>query len=298
MANKNYIRKIISDYCVLDVETTGLSAYYDEIIEIGILKVRNDNIVEKYSQLIKPKYPIDSFITDLTGIRNDMLENMPSLISVKDDVLSFIGDDILIGHNTAFDIRFLNAGFSIELKNKYIDTMQFARKLFTSLKHHRLSDLSLFLNLSNNEHRSLSDCITTKELYDAIKFNMNDRSLCVQDLWFKERRKDIDIKSIHKTVFDINEDNFFFNRYVAFSGKLEKMTRKEAMQIIVNLGGILDRSVKSTTNYLILGDTDYNGILNGEKSTKHKKFEELKLKGQDIEIIDECTFYDLIAGDI
>ena len=68
MANKNYIKKIIDDYCVLDIETTGLSAYYDEIIEIGILRVRNNEIVDQYSQLIQPESPIDSFITSLTGI--------------------------------------------------------------------------------------------------------------------------------------------------------------------------------------------------------------------------------------
>ena len=73
MANKNYIKKIIDDYCVLDTETTGLSAYYDEIIEIGILRVRNNEIVDQDSQLIHPESPIDSFITSLTGITNEMV---------------------------------------------------------------------------------------------------------------------------------------------------------------------------------------------------------------------------------
>lgn len=58
----------MDDYCVLDTETTGLSSYYDEIIEVGVLRVRNNEIVEKYSQLIKPKYEVDDFITSLTGI--------------------------------------------------------------------------------------------------------------------------------------------------------------------------------------------------------------------------------------
>ena len=81
---------------------------------------------------------------------------------------------------------------------------------------------------------------------------------------------------------------------MVFTGKLEKMLRKDAMQLVVNLGGILDNSVNKQTNYLILGDNDYNAILKGEKSSKHKKAEKLKLEGQDIEIIDERTFYDLL----
>ena len=87
--SSNYIKSIINDYCVLDTETTGLSAYYDEIIEIGIIKVRNNQIVERYSQLVKPEYEIDPFITALTGITNDMVADKPTISEVKNTVLSF-----------------------------------------------------------------------------------------------------------------------------------------------------------------------------------------------------------------
>ncbi|MGY3776026.1 BRCT domain-containing protein [Helcococcus sueciensis] len=284
MSNKNYTRRIIDDYCVLDTETTGLSAYYNEVIEIGILKIRNNQIVDTYSQLIKPRYKIDEFITELTGISNDMVKDMPSIEQVKDEVLLFIGDDILIGHNTSFDIRFLNAGFKIELENLYMDTVQFARKLYPELKHHRLSDLSEYLKISTNKHRSIADCVATKELYDKIKNTMIKRDLSIKDLWVKKSHggKGINIKSIVPTEVEIDEDNFFFNRHVVFTGKLEKIIRKDAMQIIVNLGGILDNTVNKQTNYLILGNNDYNAILKGNKSSKHIKAEKLKLNGQDI----------------
>lgn len=72
------------------------------------------------------------------------------------------------------------------------------------------------------------------------------------------------------------------------------MLRKDAMQIIVDLGGILDKSVNKNTNYLILGNNDYNAVLHGDKSNKHKKAEKLKMEGNDINIIDEFTFYDII----
>lgn len=300
MSNKNYTKKIINDYCVLDTETTGLSAYYDEIIEIGILRVRDNQIVDSYSQLIKPKHEIDEFITSLTGITNEMVKNMPSIKEVKNDVLSFIGDDVILGHNTSFDIRFLNAGFETELPNEYMDTMQFARKLFPELSHHRLSDLVACLGLSNNEHRSIADCISTKELYDAEKSVMSQDGLTIDDLWIKRTRthfsSGIDISAIKPEDVEIDEDSFFYNKHVAFTGTLEKMRREDAMQIVVNLGGILDKSVKKSTNYLILGNNDYNAILKGKKSSKHKKAEELKMNGQDIEIIDELTFYDILEN--
>lgn len=296
-SKSNYTKQLIDDYCVLDTETTGLSAYYDEIIEIGILRVRNNEIVDRYDQLIKPNFDIDDFITALTGITNDMLEGMPSIDSVKTDVLSFIGDDIILGHRTSFDMRFLNEGFKEQSYNQYMDTMQFARKLYPELKHHRLSDLTDYLGLHNNEHRALADCIATKELYDAVKSRMVEKNLAIEDLWITGEShggKGIDIKAIKPDEVVVDKDGFFYNRHVVFTGKLEKMLRKDAMQLVVNLGGILDNSVNKQTNYLILGDNDYNAILKGEKSSKHKKAEKLKLEGQDIEVIDERTFYDLL----
>ncbi|EHJ52111.1 exonuclease domain-containing protein [Streptococcus macacae] len=297
MKSTNYTKQIISDYCVLDTETTGLSAYYDEVIEIGILRIRDNKIVGRYSQLIQPKYEIDPFITSLTGITNEMVANMPSILDVKEEVLAFIGDDIIIGHNTSFDIRFLNEGFKELLDNRYMDTIQFARKLYPELKHYRLSDLTKYLGLYNNEHRAIADCIATKELYDDIKSTMGKKGLKIENLWVNSKYnggKSIDIKSIAPTTVDIDEDNFFYGRHVVFTGKLEKMIRRDAMQIVVNLGGVLDKNVTKQTNYLILGNNDYNAILKGEKSSKQKKAERLKLKGQDIEVIDEFTFYDLL----
>lgn len=293
MSRSNNIKEIIDDYCVVDTETTGLSSYYDEIIEVGVLRVRNNEIVEKYSQLIKPENEVGAFITSLTGITNDMLIDMPSILDIKEELLNFIGGDIIIGHNTSFDIRFLNCGLETELDNKYMDTFQFSRKLYPELKHHRLSDMVKYLNLHNNEHRSIADCISTKELYDCIKAHMCDNNIDISDLW-KVKNNRLDISSITPDVVEIDEDNFFYNRHVVFTGKLERMIRKDAMQIIVNLGGILDSGVNNKTNYLILGDNDYNAMLKGEKSSKHKKAEKLKLAGNDIDIIDELTFYDLI----
>lgn len=297
MANKNYIKKIIDDYCVLDTETTGLSAYYDEIIEIGILRVRNNEIVDQYSQLIKPKSLIDPFITSLTGITNEMVEGMPKISDVKNEVLTFIGDDIIVGHNTSFDMRFLNEVFKQPVNNYYMDTMQFARKVYPELKHHRLSDLTEYLGLHNNEHRSIADCIATKELYDSIKTTMVAKNLKIEDMWYAYKQsngKGIDISTFVPENVEIDEDNFFYQKHVVFTGKLERMIRKDAMQLVVNLGGILDNSVNKQTNYLILGNNDYNAILKGEKSSKQKKAEKLQLEGQDISIIDEYTFYDLL----
>lgn len=86
--------------------------------------------------------------------------------------------------------------------------MQFSRKLYLELKHHRLSDMTKYLNLHNNEHRSIADCISTKELYDCIKKHMNENNIAINDLW-KTKRTKFDINSITPDVVEIDEDNFF-----------------------------------------------------------------------------------------
>ena len=290
-----YVRKIIDNYCVLDLETTGLSPNYDSIIEIGIIKVKENKIVDKYNSLINPGFLINEYITSITGITNEMLKGKPKIIDLKKEVLNFIGNDVLVGHNISFDVSFLQKGFNEELKNEYIDTLQFCRKLFKELSHHRLTDMSNYLEISRNEHRSMSDCLCTKELYDCIKEKMKNNGLEINDIFAKKNysSKNKDIHAIKPDNIEIDEDNFFYNKHCVFTGKLEKMIRKDAMQLVVNVGGILDNSVTKKTNYLILGNNDYCSSIKDGKSSKHKKAEKYKLEGQDIEIIDEDTFYNL-----
>ena len=206
-----YVRKIIDNYCVLDLETTGLSPNYDSIIEIGIIKVKENKIVDKYNSLINPGFLINEYITSITGITNEMLKGKPKIIDLKKEVLNFIGNDVLVGHNISFDVSFLQKGFNEELKNEYIDTLQFCRKLFKELSHHRLTDMSNYLEISRNEHRSMSDCLCTKELYDCIKEKMKNDGLEINDIFAKRNysSKNIDIHAIKPDNIEIDEDNFF-----------------------------------------------------------------------------------------
>ena len=178
----NYSQRIIDDYCVIDTETTGLSPDYCEIIEISMLRVRNNEIVKKYTQLIQPEESVPELITELTGITNEMVAGKPRIDDVKEEVLSFIGDDVLLGHNTSFDVRFINAAFGIELKNPYMDTRFWTKKLFDCADY-KLATLAEEFNLSKSEHRALSDCIATKELYDYLKKTMKEENLTIRDLW-------------------------------------------------------------------------------------------------------------------
>lgn len=108
-------------------------------------------------------------------------------------------------------------------------------------------------------------------------------------------KKKTSSKDIITVKSDFDETHPLFDKLCVFTGTLEKMRREEAMQIVVNLGGYVGNSVTKKTNYLILGNNDYCPSVKDGKSSKQKKAESLKLSGQDIEIISENVFYDMIS---
>ena len=121
------------------------------------------------------------------------------------------------------------------------------------------------------------------------------------------REKNIDFSSLHNyyakadlrsikgdsTKFSI--DHPFYNHHCAFTGKLERFARKDAAQLVANIGGYCDNRVTRHTNFLIVGDLEYSNNIKDGKSTKLKKAEQLILNGQDLQIITESVFYDMLV---
>jgi len=300
-----------STYCVIDLETTGHSPLEDEIIEIGAIKYVDRVKVGEFQSLVRPgverdiKY-IDDFIEQLTGITNEMIWNAPETIDVLPRFAEFIGDCDLLGYFVSFDINFLYDNFisclNIPLKNNHIDILRMARRLYPQLTHHRLMDMVSHLKLDiEGSHRSIFDCRATQLCYDkfreeAIKqYGSEDNFL---ELGFKKRNNKLHASSIVGDDSQHDPDNYLYGRYCVFTGQLERMNRKEAMQIVANIGGINEDLVTKKTNYLIMGNFDYVKNIKGGKTSKYKKAEEYKIKGQDIEVIPEQVFYDLICDNV
>ena len=137
---------IPNNYVVFDIETTGLDPEFDEIIEIGAVKIKDGIKIDTFNSLIKPEYEIDEFITELTGITNGMVENAPSIDEVLPKFMDFIRDYIIIGHNVNFDINFIYVNLEElnipPITNDFVDTLRISRRLIPELKHHKLSDLA------------------------------------------------------------------------------------------------------------------------------------------------------------
>ena len=285
------------DYCVVDLETTGLDSEYDEILELAAIRVRNNQVVDTYSQLVKPEEEIDEFIQRLTGITNEMIANAENIEITLPKFLAFVGDDILVGHNVNFDINFFYDNL-MRLKNisfcsDYVDTMRISRHVLPEMKHHRLKDLvKKFGIFHEQEHRALSDCRATFEVINNLQKLISENDIDLSRVNQKLRASDI---TTQKNDFDTAHP--LYEKCCVFTGTLEKMTRRQAMQLVVDAGGKCGDNVTSKTDFLVLGNFDYNSGVKGNKSGKLKKAEKMILEGKDITILSENAFYAMLESE-
>ena len=293
-----YLRQLFDEYVVIDIETTGLDPYFDEIIEIAALKIKDGICVDQFQSLCKPMEEISEFISQLTGITNEDLSTAPDLDTVLKDFFPFVDGEILVGHNVNFDVNFLYDNIKDKLgyplSNNYVDTMYLSRSLFQDkLKRYKLKYIAKEFNLLHQpSHRGLDDCFATFDLYEYIKNYVTKNGISLELPRIRNigvRAKDI---TTAKTEFDINHP--LYDKICVFTGTLEKMNRRDAMQLVLDYGGHCGDTVTKKTNYLILGNFDYCPNVKNGKSRKYQKAEKYKLDGCDIEIISENVFYDLL----
>ncbi|HCY75577.1 MAG TPA: hypothetical protein DHV28_06615 [Ignavibacteriales bacterium] len=177
MQNKDVLNLSLekATFSVVDVETTGLSANKNRIIEIALVKIENLKITDRLHYLINPQTYIPPFITSLTGISNDDIVGAPVFANIVDEIINFTDNTILAAHNFPFDSSFLNSEFMIsgrEFINEHsCCTLKLARNIYPNLKSKSLSSVAQSLNLrNNNAHRALGDAeITAKVLLKMIK---------------------------------------------------------------------------------------------------------------------------------
>ena len=241
-------------YVLVDIETTGLFSQYDEIIEISAIRIEDNKIVNSFSELIKPYNEISTFI-----------ENLKTYFS-----------------------------------NDFIDVLRFSRLLIKeNVKNCKLKTIANFYDIDYSKaHRGKEDCIITFEVFKKLQNEAINQYGSLGN--FFEHRKNIEkgqqynLKNIssQKEIFD--EEHPVYRNTFCFTGKLEKMTRLEAAQIVVDFGGFVSNTVTSKTNFLVLGNNDYCSTIKDGKSSKQKKAEKMKLDGEDIEIIPENIFYEMI----
>jgi len=161
------------EFVVVDIETTGLKPAEAEIIEIAAIKVQNGEIIDIFQTLIRPEYGIPAFITNFTGISENMVQESPPVVEVLIPFCEFIDHLPIVGHNIQFDLKFLNYNtkqyFGQVILNRSIDTLPLARKHIKGTKNHKLETLANYFNIdTTNNHRALKDCYMTLEIYQKL----------------------------------------------------------------------------------------------------------------------------------
>ena len=135
---------MIDSYIALDLETTGLNPAYDRIIVIGMALVEQRNVAATYSTLINPGITVGERVVELTGIHNNELTDKPRIEDEIRNILDFIGDYPILGHNIIFDYSFLKKAAinnNITFSVKGIDTLKMARRILPELEHKKLDYL-------------------------------------------------------------------------------------------------------------------------------------------------------------
>lgn len=366
------VNKYVSDYCVVDIETTGINLEIDEIIEISAIKVRDNAVVSEYSTLIKPDNSIPYEATRVNHITDDMVKDAPKLDMVIDDFLEFIGNDVIVGYNNArFDMNFLYDDVG-RLKNKhfsndYIDMLYVVRRALPDLENSKLETVSKYYGFNTDgEHRALKDCYLTKLCYDKLHENfgesifhgrshysfgngiqyssetiaLRELSELISNVLHNDTMTIGDLQSMytwtenHKSLSDVypfsnvfemldiifekgeiteqeimrlqalfediidpvksqsSDENFetLDGKHICITGDFDYGLRKDVEQLIMSAGGVMDKGVKKTTDYVAVGSKGSAAWKTGNYGSKIQKAMELKNKGIDIKIVEENEF--------
>ncbi len=165
----------------VDLETTGTSMSRDRIIEVGILRVENGEVVKTYQSLINPHTYVSPYIEKITGIEASLLENAPIFADVKNEILEILDGCLFISHNVRFDYAFLKNEFSrIEIPFSYQKccTVKLSRALFPQHKRHNLdSIIERFEIPCPNRHRAFDDAKVIFEFYQKLKNSLPEETL-------------------------------------------------------------------------------------------------------------------------
>ena len=163
---------IDTTYCVLDLETTGFSFRTEKITEIGIMKIKNGEVLDEFSCFVNPEKPIPQRVVEVTNITDDMVKDAETIEQVFPKMLDFIGDSILVAHNADFDIGFLKYNakeLGYTLDNTYLDTLRLSKELFPDFKKYKLGIIAENLGIKVEvAHRALDDVDTTVKVFNVM----------------------------------------------------------------------------------------------------------------------------------
>ena len=172
---------INTEYCVFDIETTGLSFRTEKITEIGAIKIKNGEIIDTFECFVNPEKPIPYEVIKVTHITDDMVRDAETIEKVLPKFLEFVGDSVIVAHNANFDMGFIRHFAElqgIKIDNTYIDTLALARDMFPEYKKFKLGIIAENLGIRVDvAHRALDDVKTLVKVFEVMLKNLKEKNV-------------------------------------------------------------------------------------------------------------------------
>lgn len=307
------------NFVAIDLETATFSR--NSICEIGIAVVEKGEIVLSKSWLVRPpENNYFDFNIRIHGIKPEDTEECPEFKEVWKEVKPFVNGKVLVAHNTSFDMYVLKDSFlsqDLEMPEMaFFCSYRLVKKVVRNCYSYTLNYVCDALEIEMERyHRAESDAVACAKVFIECLKRIEAKSFVdLQDIldlrcgrfsknYFRPQRvnkhydykKGIDVSSIEGDPDKIDEDSYFYNKVVCFTGKCMYAIRKDLLQMIADIGGIPADSVTAKTDILVVGQQDYRVVGESGMSSKQKKAISLKDKGQDIEILSEAEFLSMIS---
>jgi len=305
-------------FVCIDFETAN--SFIGSICSVGLAIIEDDKILETKSWLVKPHRDysyFDPFNVMIHGITEKDIKDAPNFKDVYSQIKELLADSVLVAHNAAFDMSALRHVLDLyDIKYPEIDyvcTYKLATKFWIGLENYKLDTVSKHLNFEFSHHNAEEDakacgnvlihCMKEKNVNSITELS-NCVGLKIGRLFaagytpcsVAKDKHGIDVKGIKAETYNFDPEHEFYNRKVVFTGTLSSMERKEAMQKVVNVGGLIGDSMTSDVNYLVMGMQDYSKFADGKESSKTKKAKQLIASGSELQIIDENEFLRLLQS--
>lgn len=280
-----------SSFIAIDVETAN--ADVSSICQIGMAYFENGIIKREFETLINPEDYFDPINTDIHGIRSEDIKYSPRFPDIHYQIKEFFSDQILLTY-TSFDRSSLNKVFTKyklpSIQNEWLDCAKVVRRHWSefSYKGYGLKNISKIVGYEFTHHNAMEDAKAAGMILNHV---LEESQISI-DEWISKCNKKITLPVSIKSQG--NPDGKYFGDYIVFTGAL-KIVRSQAAKLACQAGFSVDPSVNKNTTFLVIGELDKTRLKDGNKSSKQLKAEELIRKGQDIKIIYEDDFFELLT---
>jgi DNA polymerase-3 subunit alpha (Gram-positive type) len=267
-------------YIVFDVETTGLSAKTERIIEIGAVKIVNGEVVDRFSEFINPGVSLKPEIVNLTGITDEMLRDKPDEGVIIPKFIDFIEDGVLVAHNAKFDMSFLYSAserLKFDIKNPYLDTLEISRRIFTNLKKHKLDMVAKETGVVlEGHHRAVNDAEALYKIFLVLLEKAQEKEIKTLKDFNTKLTANADTQRPYHAIILVKNKKGLTNLYkLVTNSNLIHFKKKPRM---------LKSEISQMRDGLILGSACEAGEL----------FEAIKSGSKYSDIINIAEFYDYL----